>query len=144
MPYNSVSKEGMIITRFENTGISTVITPQILGARSDSVKLNMNFSVKAVTGSTDAGPLISQNEVQSIIVVRSGQSAAVGGLISNEQYSDYNKLPKSASKNPIVSLYASKDFNKKQSQFVVFVTPIIKSSASAGSNKIKRKFRLRN
>lgn len=66
----------------------------------------------------------------------------MGGLITNDSATNFNKLPANASANPLISLYASKDFRRNQSQFVVFVTPLIKSSASAGSDKIKRKFRL--
>ena len=72
--------------------------------------------------------------------MRDRQSAAVGGLIRNEAATAYN--PPSGAKNPIISLYASKQFQKKQSQFVVFVTPVVKTSASAGAEQIKKKFRL--
>lgn len=144
IPYQIVNAQGQPSTAFEETGIRTNITPGILGARSDSVQLQLNFAVKSLVSYTDQGPLTSSREIQTIIVVRSGQSAAVGGLISNDSGTNYNKLPSNASRNPIISLYASKDFRRNQSQFVVFVTPIIKSSASAGSERIKRKFRLNN
>ncbi len=143
VPYRNITKEGLASTSFEETGIRASITPQIIGDRSDSVKLKMNFSVKALIGITPAGPLTSQREIQSVIVVRSGQSAAVGGLISSEKGTSYNKLPTNVSSNPLFSLYSSKTFRNNKSQFVVFVTPLIKSSASEGSDKIKRKFRLR-
>jgi pilus assembly protein CpaC len=90
-----------------------------------------------------AGPFTNSNNMQTTIIVRSGQSAAVGGLIKNNSSTDYNKLPSGAA-NPLFRLYASKSFQRNQSQFVVFVTPIIKSSASAGSEKVKQKFRLRD
>lgn len=144
IPYQIVNAQGQPSTNFEETGIRSNITPAILGARSDSVQLQLNFSVKSLVSYTDQGPLTSAREVQTVIVVRSGQSAAVGGLITNDSGTNYNKLPANASRNPIISLYASKDFRRNQSQFVMFVTPIIKSSASAGSEKIKRKFRLNN
>jgi pilus assembly protein CpaC len=142
LPYQVVNAEGQPSTNFEETGLRATITPQIMGARSDSVQLDMNFSVKSLISYSDQGPLTAAREIQTVIHVRSGQSAAVGGLITNDTNTNYNKLPPNASRNPIISLYSSKDFRKNQSQFVVFVTPIIKSSASAGSEKIKRKFRL--
>lgn len=141
IPYQT-SNGIALSTQFEEAGIKTSITPSILSARSDSVKLNMNFSVKSLIGISDQGPTTASREVQTVLHVRSGQSAAVGGLISNDSGTNYNKLPPGVSANPIISLYASKDFRRNQSQFVVFVTPIIKSSASAGSEKIKKKFRL--
>ena len=142
LPYQVVNGQGQPSTNFEETGIRTNITPSIMGQRSDSVKLALNFSVKSLLSYSDQGPLTASREIQTVLHVRSGQSAAVGGLISNDSGTNFNKLPAGASKNPLISLYASKDFRRSQSQFVVFVTPLIKSSASAGSEKIKKKFRL--
>jgi pilus assembly protein CpaC len=142
LPYQVVNAQGQPSTNFEETGLRTNITPKVMGARSDSVKLAMNFSVKSLLSYSDQGPLTAAREIQTTIHVRSGRSAAVGGLITSDSGTNYNKLPANVSRNPIISLYASKDFRKNQSQFVVFVTPIIKSSASAGSEKIKRKFRV--
>lgn len=142
LPYIVTNAQGQPSTNFEETGIRTNITPQIMGSRSDSVKLAMNFAVKSLISYSDQGPLTASREIQTVLHVRSGQSAAVGGLISNDSGTNYNKLPAGASRNPLISLYASKDFRRNQSQFVVFVTPIIKSSASAGSDRIKKKFRL--
>ena len=130
-------------TEFQDAGIITSVTPGILSSRSDSVRMQLDFSISNLLQITANGPLISKNNLTTMITVRSGQSAAVGGLISNKTSTDYNKLPASAA-NPIFSLHASKNFQRNQSQFVVFVTPIIKSSASAGSEKIKQKFRLRD
>lgn len=142
LPYQVVNAQGQPSTNFEEAGIRSNITPAIMGQRSDSVKLNMNFSVKSLISYSDQGPLTASREIQTVLHVRSGQSAAVGGLITNDSGTNFNKLPPNVSANPIISLYASKDFRRNQSQFVVFVTPIIKSSASAGSDKIKKKFRL--
>lgn len=146
IPYTTVAggDQGGLITAFKEVGIATAITPVLLGERSDSLSLAMEFDISSLVGLTAAGPLTSRNKITSDIVVRSGQSAAVGGLISNRTSTNYNKLPPNVGDNPIISLYASKDFQRDQSQFVVFVTPIIKSSASSGSEKIKRKFRLRD
>lgn len=142
LPYQVVTAQGTPSTNFEEAGIRTNVTPQIMGARSDSVKLALNFAVKSLLSYSDQGPLTASREIQTVLHVRSGQSAAVGGLITNDSGTNYNKLPAGVSRNPLISLYASKDFRRNQSQFVVFVTPIIKSSASAGSEKIKKKFRL--
>ena len=144
IPYQTVNNQGQPITQFEEAGFVTSITPQILNARSDSIRLSMDFAMKALLGLTDKGPMVSNSAMTTTIIVRSGQSAAVGGLISNETGTDYNKLPKNNGTDPIISLYASKSFQRNQSQFVVFVTPIIKSSASQGAEKIKQKFRLRD
>jgi pilus assembly protein CpaC len=144
VPYATVNTQGQSSTQFEEAGFIANITPQILNPRSDSIRLQMDFQLKNLLGVTDKGPMVSNNSMNTTIIVRSSQSAAVGGLISNSNSTDYNKLPKANATDPLISLYASKSFQRQQSQFVVFVTPIIKSSASQGSEKIKKKFNVRD
>ena len=131
---------GTAITEKTSVGVTSNITPTIINPRSDIIQLKMNFEVSTVIGETSNGPQTARNTVQTVVDVRSGQSAAIGGLIGNDSGTEYNKDP-----NPdaLFNLYSAKDFRRNKTQFVVFVTPIIKSSASSGSEKIKRKFRLR-
>lgn len=144
VPYPVINANGQAGTQFQPVGINTAITPSIIASNSDSIRLDLGFAISQLIGITDSGPMTTENNMHTIITVRSGQSAAVGGLIRNSNYTDYNRLPSSANNNPIISLYASKGFQRKQTQFVVFVTPIIKSSASSGVEKVKRKFHLRD
>lgn len=145
VPYQTVNQYGQPSTSFEDAGLMSSITPDLISPRSDSIRLSMDFSMKSLLGITDKGPMISQSSLNTVIIVKSGQSAAVGGLISNSTSTDYNKLPRNvANADPLITLYASKDFQRNQSQFVVFITPIIKASASQGSERIKEKFNLRD
>ncbi|MEK7354858.1 MAG: pilus assembly protein, partial [Bdellovibrionota bacterium] len=144
VPYQTIGAQGQPQTNFAEAGMKTAITPAIINPRSDSIRLQMEFMMSSLLGLTDKGPMISKDQLTTTVIVRSGQSAAVGGLISNTTGTDYNKLPKGNATDPIISLYASKSFQRNQSQFVVFVTPIIKASASQGAEKIKEKFRLRD
>jgi pilus assembly protein CpaC len=124
-------------------GINAQIGAKILNPRSDAIEMSMNFGMSQLVDMSASGPIVSTSLVNTKVSVRSGQSAAIGGLILNSSNTAYNKLPQSV-QNPLISLYASKQFIRKQSQFVVFVTPIIKVSASQGSEKIKSKFKLRD
>ncbi|MGE3973868.1 MAG: pilus assembly protein [Bdellovibrionales bacterium] len=144
VPYQVVGQGGLPSTSFQDAGIITSITPKLISSKSDTVDMKIDFALKSLLGITDKGPMISNSAIQTIVSVRSGQSAAIGGLVSSSSGADYNKLPKNVSENPIISLYASKSFRRNQSQFVVFITPIVKSSASAGSERIKQKFRLKD
>lgn len=143
-PYAVIGPDNTQGTAFAEVGIVTSITPVLLGEKSGSVHMEMSFEVSSMIGQTAAGaPIVSKNVMSSTITVRDRQSAAVGGLIRNSTSTGYNR-PDSRITNPIISLYASKAFSKSQSQFVVFVTPIIKTSASSGSEQIKKKFRLQD
>ena len=119
-------------------GIQSQITPRIIGA-NDNIQLQVSFKVSSPNGSP---PTISESSINTVVIVRSRESAAIGGLVTQSSGTGYNTQPEGASSNPILSLYASKDFRRGQTQFVVFVTPIIKASASSGVDRIKRKFRL--
>lgn len=142
-PYPVIGKDGTQGTAFASVGIVTGITPVLLGEKSGSVHMEMSFEVSSLLGNTPQGaPIVSKNQMSSTVTVRDRQSAAVGGLIRNSTSTGYNRP--AGQRNPIISLYASKDFVKQQSQFVVFVTPIVKTSASSGSEQIKKKFRLRD
>ncbi len=122
-------------------GTTARITPKVISSKSDSINLQVSIEVSDVIGMTSNGPSIAKNMVSTQVDVRSGESAAIGGFISSNQTMDYNKLPASVD-NPLFSLYSSKAFQKGQSQFVIFLTPVIKSSASSGVEKVKEKFRL--
>lgn len=142
-PYTVLGANQTQGTAFAEVGISASITPTIMGDKSGSVQLDMAFSISTMLGTVAGGaPITAENQINSLLTVRDKQSAAVGGLIKNSSSTGFNRNPGGAS-NPIISLYASKDFQRDQSQFVVFITPIIKTSASQGSEQIKKKFRLR-
>lgn len=141
IPFQVTSPTGVASAEKSQVGINATVTPTITGARSDIVSMKIDFSVGELLEQTAAGPITSNNQVVTNITVRSGQSAAIGGLVTSRSSTGYNRMPDSAT-NPLLKLYASKDFNRGQSQFVVFVTPMIKSSASAGVDNVKRKFRL--
>lgn len=142
IPTTIVNQEGAVVPGPPaSISLNSAIKPTIENARTDLIKLEMNFTIGSLISITAAGPMTSQDLIKTIVSVRSSESAAVGGLIRNNQTMDYNKLPDGV-KNPLFSFYSSKAFQKNQSQFVVFVTPIIKSSASSGTEKIKEKFRV--
>ncbi len=131
---------GVIVsTQFQPVGINSNIKPKIINPRSDLIELNMQFTVSSLLGNTDQGPQIAKNSVQTIVNVRGGQSAAVGGLIRNSSGTDYNP---DSNPDALFNLYSGKSFRSDKTQFVVFITPFIKASAGAGAEKIKRKFRL--
>lgn len=143
-PYQVLGPNGTTGMAYKDVPFSVDITPRMVNGRSDNINLTLNFEVAEVAGTGSGGtPIVNSNKVNTFINVRSGQSAAIAGLVRNSASTGYNRMP-AGSANPIFTLIASKQFQHSQSQFVVFVTPVIKSSASQGSDKIKQKFRLKD
>ena len=117
--------------------VSTVIIPTIMGDRANLIQMEVNISVISPTGE---GSTI--RSIKTSIHVRDGSSAVIGGVISSFLSRGYNNKDPARVETPIVNLYSSKNYNTTKSQFVVFITPLIKSSSSVGVERIKRKFKL--
>lgn len=124
-------------------GISSTVSPTIMEGRSASVSLKLHFNVSSLVDNQGGAPITSEDDVSTQVTIPNQQSAAIGGLISNSKFTNYNP-PAGLPKNPIISLYASKEFAHKQSQFVVFATPVIRKTASEGSELVRQKFKLRD
>ncbi len=120
-------------------GVTLVVTPTIKSERSGLIELGgLNVTVGAGSKSEPESTIV----VNTTISVRDRQSAAFGGILRKNSESNYGAPADDT--NPIITFNAAKDYNRSNSQFVVFVTPIIKSSASTGVDQVKKKFRLRD
>ncbi|MBI4041490.1 MAG: pilus assembly protein N-terminal domain-containing protein [Deltaproteobacteria bacterium] len=132
-------------TEFQDVGLTMEILPTTL-EDSTQVRLNIAFKLKAVIDFNERGqPSISLNNINTVLIVNSGESAAIGGIVSNNLASNYNRIPSSLANNEnlLFNLYRSKSFQNNKSQFVIFVTPEILQTASEGAKDLKRKFRVK-
>ncbi len=138
-PYSVIGQNGNQGTAFTPTGLKASITPTISGDKSGTVEMRLEFQVSQKVGVVGGNPVVSKNELNTVIAVRDRQSAAVGGLIKNSTDTNYNRDPATAA---LFNALAAKGTARNQNQFVVFVTPKIITSASADSEKIKAKFKM--
>jgi pilus assembly protein CpaC len=138
-PYSVIGQNGNQGTAFTPTGLRASITPTISGDKSGTVEMRLEFQVSQKVGVVGGSPVVSKNELVTVIAVRDRQSAAVGGLIKNSTDTNYNRDP---AKEALFNALAAKGTSRNQNQFVVFVTPKIITSASADSEKIKAKFKM--
>lgn len=116
--------------------VTIEVTPTIKSERSGLIELPLNVKVDDLDGQKT-----TTNAVNTVISVRDRQSAAFGGIIKKKAGNEFGGDP--GVSDAIVSFQSRKKYDKSSSNFVVFVTPIIKSSASAGVDQVKKKFRLR-
>jgi pilus assembly protein CpaC len=122
-----------------SAGVSLSVKPTIKSERSGLVELS-NLQVQ-VSGSNGKIEFSTLTAVNTTISVRDRQSAAFGGLIKKSTESTYGAP---TNERAIITFNAKKEYVRDNSQFVVFVTPIIKASASTGVEQVKKKFRLRD
>lgn len=119
------------------SNVSLTVTPIIKSERSGLIE----FAPIVVSVNSPGKSDTTNTNVSTTISVRDRQSAAFGGVLRKVTDTKYGAPAK---EDAIITLQASKEYARSNSQFVVFVTPIIKSSASTGVEQVKKKFRLRD
>jgi hypothetical protein len=122
-----------------------------------SLMLEVKFQNAAVVGRTSSGVLTSQSAAQTSFFMRAGESAAIAAFSTTDVGTDFNKddprlqasgLADSstggapAQTDPIFSLLSSKNYRKKKSQVVIFITPEILNNPAAATEDLKKNFRI--
>src|SRR5690606_8680881 len=126
-----------------NVGLTMNIEPRIL--EEEKVEMSVNISIKLQVGSSSP-PVTTNNSVNTTLVIKSTESAAIGGVVQNQSTTDYDANPNTGGEDapqPLFNLNRSKAYVSQKSQYVIFLTPEIIESASVGTEEIRKKFRRR-
>jgi pilus assembly protein CpaC len=141
IPFISAVVNGVPVPDNVPVGISVKVTPTVLG--EDKLRLQTNLQFTAFAGAGAGGkPRTTNTTMDNTVIIKSGDSAALGGLISSDTAKDIDKDPSTGDAvagNPIFTLLRSKAFRSKKTQFVVFITPKIINDAAEGTADIKAK-----
>ncbi|MBC7742178.1 MAG: pilus assembly protein [Bdellovibrionaceae bacterium] len=130
-------ENGSKVAISQKAGVSLSLIPRIKSERSGLIQLEQ-LSVQVNDANENSS---NETKIKTQISVRDRQSAAFGGLIKKQNSNSFGGPQDN--KDAIITLRQGRNYARKNSQFVVFITPIIKSSASAGVDQVKKKFRLR-
>ena len=122
-------------------GFGLSVKPTILQEEKINLELSVNVSSAVQTDTLG-------NNLKTELIVRSRESAVIGGVSINKTTTEYDKDPPGGADSiengfPLFAFVRSKEITKSKEQFVVFVTPEIIENASQGTQEIKRKFRKR-
>jgi pilus assembly protein CpaC len=124
-------------------GFDMNITPTML----QEEKINLKITIHVSSNSKDNPPQTLDNTVDTQIIVKSQESAVIGGVVTNNTQTDFdrNGAPQTIEGgSPLFSFVKSKSYSTSRTQFVMFVTPEVIDSASTGASEIERKFRKRS
>jgi pilus assembly protein CpaC len=141
IPFVGAVVNGVPVTSTADTGITVAVTPEIMG---DKVRLLAAVQFKTAVGNGAGGqPRVLSTATQNQVILKSGESAALAGLIDSRTSKTVDKDPfqpaQNQTGNPLFTLLRSKAFSANKSQFVVFITPKIIEDASEGTADIKAK-----
>lgn len=118
---------------------------------SDSIELGIQITLNTLLGTNQGAPIIAKNSLQTQVTIKNGDSAALAGYAVDQALSGYNREPTqripgvgetSGGGTPLFNLERSKAYKRQKQQYVIFVTPEVLRTASAGTEDIQRKFRL--
>lgn len=124
-------------------GFDMNITPNMLQEEKINLKIVMHVS----SASGDNPPQTLDNTIDTQIIVKSQESAVIGGVVTNKTETDFDKPGSTVSSTdgePLFSFIKAKKYSTSRTQFVMFVTPEVIESAAAGASDIERKFRKRS
>ncbi len=125
------------------------VTPKLL--EQEQMEMAVNLTVSTQAGSSSGTPLVTTNSINTNLILKSKESSAIGGIVQNSSSTNYDNDPfpsaaqtsSGAVAQPLFRLIRSKDYATNKNQYVIFITPEIVESASAGTEEIRKKFRRR-
>ena len=158
-------------TRASNAtvGFDMKVTPKVL--EQEKVELGIGISVNlTAAASTDGAPITTNNDIKTTVVIKSKESAAIGGVVQNQSTTQYDKDDPAPSgggaaaggggaaaggggpaggagqsaPQALFRILRSKNHQISRNQYVMFLTPEIIESATAGTEEIRKKFRRRS
>jgi pilus assembly protein CpaC len=114
---------------FKEFGVSLSFTPTVMSKNRISLRVRPEVSDLSDNGSIRIGdlviPALATRRAETTVELGSGQSFAIGGLISNSTRTNLEKLPGLGDLPILGALFRSTNFRRSESELVIIVTPYL-------------------
>lgn len=110
--------------QFRDTGVILKVVPRV--STSGLVTMEVQQEISAVAPSSEPGsltPTINQRRINSTIAVYSGQTVLLGGLISEEDSREKNRVPLVKQIPILGELIGKTDNARTRTELIVFIRP---------------------
>jgi pilus assembly protein CpaC len=132
IPVPVSQQNGSILIEWKDYGIKLDISPEVSGEGLISSKVKAEVSTLDWTSDHQIGlsanlkiPPINMRKAETAVTLASGQTMAIGGLISSETTQDVYKVPLLADIPVLGKLFTSKSFSRGETELVIFITSTI-------------------
>ncbi|CAN5304419.1 hypothetical protein BH11PSE2_BH11PSE2_14280 [soil metagenome] len=128
----------LVTIDYRNTGVILEITPRVTG--EDGVTLEVSQEVSSVARTTTSGidsPTIRQRRFDSVLLLKSGGTVALGGLISSTNSDGNSGLPYLADVPIVGNLFKSRNKDQRRTELIVLLTARILPDATAAATAAK-------
>ncbi|MCW6509921.1 type II secretion system secretin GspD [Lichenifustis flavocetrariae] len=132
---NTASNTAATVTdvEYKNTGVILSVTPRV--NQNGLVLLDVEQEVSDVTNTTSSGinsPTIQQRKVSTTVIVKDGQTLALGGLVQDKKSNDRTRFPVLGDMPVIGPFMGSTTNSKTRTELMVFVRPqVIRNTVEA-------------
>lgn len=118
-----------ITIEWKKFGVSLDFTPTVLDASRLSIKVRPEVSELTATGSVVINgttiPGLAVRRAETTVELASGQSFAIAGLFQNDATNQIQQFPWLGNLPILGALFRSTNFQRKESELVIIVTPYI-------------------
>ncbi len=128
-PIPVASDDNEIEIEFKEFGISLAFTPTVLSRNRISLRVRPEVSELSDNGAITIGgltiPALATRRAETTVELGSGQSFAVGGLLSNDVQNTVSKFPGLGDLPVLGTLFRSQRFQTNETELVIMVTPYL-------------------
>ncbi len=114
---------------FKEFGVSLAFTPTVMNRKRISLRVRPEVSDLSENGAIQVReltiPALATRRAETTVELGSGQSFAIGGLISNSIRANIEKLPGLGDLPILGTLFRSNSFRRQESELVIIVTPFL-------------------
>jgi len=133
-PIPVASDDNEIEIEFKEFGISLAFTPTVLSQNRISLRVRPEVSELSDNGAITIGgltiPALATRRAETTVELGSGQSFAVGGLLSNDIQNTVSKFPGLGDLPVLGTLFRSQRFQTNETELVIMVTPYLVTPVS--------------
>ena len=110
--------------QFKEVGISLRVTPIV--TENGYISMKVNPEISEVTGFTDDNiPYTSKRSVETNVIMKNGETLAIGGLVRENERETVTKVPILGDIPILGHLFRSSSIEKEKKNLVIFLTPKI-------------------
>ena len=124
--------------QFKDVGVELKVTPHV--TRDGMVRLHIipEFGVVAGTHSEGAAPTVDTRKVDTITLVKDGQTVVLGGLRKKDVSQQINKIPLLGDIPLLGALFRFEGEDTTNSEIVVFITPWIITQPALSETELQQ------
>ena len=121
IPYQVATSSGATSIQFKKASLKLEVVPQI--TPEGNVILTVDVAKDSRGAATTAGPAINTKHVNTQVLVENGGTVVLGGIFTQEERNDVNKVPLLGDIPVVGNLFKNTVRSSNKTELLVFITP---------------------